>query len=367
MVSWSDTRRVDVQLPGGRYPILVGSDLLARLPAALESVGLHPGPVAIVSDSAVAAIHGGAVEAALVSAGFRIATSTRFPPGEATKSFDNLLALFDAFAAASLDRTAPVLALGGGVIGDLSGFAAATFKRGLPFVQIPTTLLAQVDSAVGGKVAVNHAAGKNLIGAFHQPRLVLADITTLGTLPPAERIAGLAEVLKYGVLCDAELFEWITSHAGALRAGESSALQHAVVRSCEIKSAVVAEDERDLGRRAILNLGHTVGHAIENELGYGGIRHGEAVAIGMVAAARIGVALGLTPADVPDRIVAAARSLGLPASVPASIDPASLVASIRQDKKIQAGRLRFIVPTAIGAVEVRDDVTEEQIVAACGS
>lgn len=365
MDPWASARRVDVELPHASYPIFVGSGLLNALPAAFTAAGLPPGPYAIVSDSTVAGLYEDAIARALEAGGHRRVVSVHLPPGEATKSLDQLARLYDAFAAAGLDRTNPVLALGGGVVGDVTGFAAATFKRGLPFVQIPTTLLAQVDSAVGGKVAVNHPAGKNLIGAFYQPRLVVADMIALQSLPESELVAGLAEVLKYGVLADGEFFEWVHGAAEALRALEADALQKAVVRSCEIKADVVASDELDLGRRAILNLGHTVGHAIETQLGYGGIRHGEAVAIGMVVAARIGVALGVTPAFVPERIEAALSALGLPTRIPADMTPEAIITAVRQDKKIQAGKLRFIVPTRIGAVEIRDDVTEDQIREAC--
>ncbi|MEQ8762897.1 MAG: 3-dehydroquinate synthase [Planctomycetota bacterium] len=363
--AWSLARQVSVALPHSRYSIYVGSELLSSLSVGLEAAGLPPGPVAIVTDSSVAGHYEKRLREALEGRGYTVATSCVLKPGEATKSLQTLSELFDAFAQAGLDRSAPILALGGGVVGDVAGFAAATFKRGLPLVQIPTTLLAQVDSAVGGKVAVNHPSGKNLIGAFHQPGLVVADVATLRTLPAGERIAGLAEVMKYGVLCDEPFFEWIDENAEALRTGEDAATIHAVVRSCEIKAEVVADDERDLGRRAILNLGHTVGHAIENRLGYGGIRHGEAVAIGMVVAARIAASIGAADEKVAERIREVATRLGLPTAVPKDIDPEELVVSVRQDKKILAGRLRFILPTRIGEVVIRDDIKEDQILEAC--
>ncbi|MGH8171907.1 MAG: 3-dehydroquinate synthase, partial [Rhodanobacteraceae bacterium] len=276
--------------------------------------------------------------------------------GEASKSLANVTTVFDALAALGANRDATVIALGGGVVGDLAGFAAACWMRGVDFVQMPTTLLAMVDSSVGGKTGVNLAAGKNLVGAFHQPRAVVIDTATLATLPPREYAAGLAEIVKYGAIGDAQFFAWIESHADALNARDADTLAHAIAASCRHKAAVVARDERELGERALLNFGHTFGHALEAETGYGALLHGEAVAIGMVLAARLSAALGRAPAADTARVATLLDRLGLPTTLPPGSDPDALLARMRLDKKNLSGRLRLILWQGVGRAEIVPDV-----------
>jgi 3-dehydroquinate synthase len=285
--------------------------------------------------------------------------SIALPDGEAYKTLESAAAVMDRLVGMRAGRDSTVLALGGGVVGDIAGFAAACYMRGIDFVQVPTTLLAQVDSSVGGKTGVNHAKGKNLIGAFHQPRLVLIDTDTLGSLPQRELRAGIAEIIKHGAIADAAFFEWLEKNVAALDARDPAALGFAIRRSCEIKAAVVAADEREHGARALLNFGHTFGHAIENALGYGEWLHGEAVAAGMVMAAR------LSGIDVPevDRLRRMLETAGLPASPP-DVEPDALRAAMDLDKKATAGRLRFVLLKRIGeafATSDYDDVLLAQI------
>jgi 3-dehydroquinate synthase len=254
-----------------------------------------------------------------------------------------------------------VIALGGGVVGDLAGFAAASYQRGVNFIQVPTTLLAQVDSSVGGKTGVNHSLGKNMIGAFYQPRCVLIDTATLASLSERDYLAGLAEVLKYGVIYDRKLFAWFETNHAALVAREPSVLRHVIVESCRIKAEVVAEDEREQGLRAILNYGHTFGHALENLTGYGTLRHGEAVAIGMVQAADFAVRLGLFERLEAQRIKRLIAAVGLPVAPPAALAAEDILAAMALDKKTIDGRLRFVLPSAIGSVAVHDISTDAQM------
>ena len=261
--------------------------------------------------------------------------------------------ILDELVAARANRDTTVIALGGGVVGDIAGFAAACYMRGVDFVQVPTTLLAQVDSSVGGKTGVNHPQGKNLIGAFHQPRLVLIDTDTLNTLPDRELRAGIAEVIKYGAICDAEFFDWLEANMGSLLGRDADALAHAIRRSCELKAEVVAADEREAGRRAILNFGHTFGHAIEHCQGYGEWLHGEAVAAGMIMAAKLS---SIDAVDVA-RLSALVAAAGLPVEPPA-IAPADWMAAMGMDKKVQGKRLRFVLLDAIGTCRVTSDYDE---------
>jgi 3-dehydroquinate synthase len=282
------------------------------------------------------------------------------PSGERQKSLRRAAALWDALQAAGADRRSIVVAFGGGVIGDLAGFAAAAYMRGVAYVQIPTTLLAQVDSSVGGKVAVNHPAAKNLIGAFHQPRLVLADAAVLRTLRARDYRSGLAEVVKHAALADAEMFAWLETDIRAVVERDPSAIARMVRRSCEIKADVVRSDERESGLRAVLNFGHTVGHALESVVGYRALRHGEGVAIGMVAAARIGQHLGTCSQEVGDRLASLLEALRLPTRIPGT-PTAAILDAMRSDKKVVAGAPRFVLPRAIGRVEAGRGVPPETV------
>ncbi len=277
------------------------------------------------------------------------------PPGEATKSLERASALFDRLVTSRADRHTVVVAVGGGVVGDLAGFVAATFARGLPLLMVPTSLLAQVDSSVGGKVGINHPRAKNIIGAFHQPTGVWIDTAMLPTLPARELRCGLAEVVKYGVILDADFFDFIASHADDLLALEPSATRHAIARSCELKADVVARDEREqTGLRAVLNFGHTIGHAIEAVSGYGGaFQHGEAVAAGMVLECRLAERLGWIDAALTERLIALLDRLGLP-NAAGPLDPDALLDAMTRDKKNRAGRVRFVLPRRLGQVELTD-------------
>ncbi len=320
---------------------------------------------AIVSDERVWALHGARLTASLEAAGIAC-PAVIVPPGEQTKSWDGLSDLSDRLLALELDRSDLITAFGGGVVGDLAGFAAAIYKRGVDFVQIPTTLLAQVDSSVGGKTAIDTSRGKNLIGAFHQPKLVLADLDVLSTLSDREMRAGYAEVIKYGLLGDFAFFEWLETHGAAVLAREPAALAHAVARSVEMKAEIVAEDEKEAGRRALLNLGHTFGHALEAETGFGGeLLHGEAVAAGSAIAFRFSAAQGLCSSQDAQRAEAAIAAAGLPtrlASVSAQPFAAErLVRHMVQDKKAEGGKLTFILARRLGEAFVAKDVNAEAV------
>ncbi|KIH76900.1 3-dehydroquinate synthase [Geoalkalibacter ferrihydriticus] len=327
------------------YPITIGSGILPALGESLRAVAF-PRKVAVVTNPTVSALYGAAVLDTLREAGFH-AAQISVPDGEAFKNLDTLNTLFDELIARGYDRGSGILALGGGVIGDLAGFAAAVYLRGIPFAQVPTTLLSQVDSSVGGKTGVNHRLGKNLIGAFYQPRHVHIDVNTLSTLPPREFRSGLAEVVKYGVVRDADFFAWLEREHAALLALEAPALVEAVRISCQIKADIVEIDEKEGGLRAILNYGHTLGHAAELLAGYGTLRHGEAVAMGMVAAAAIAADLGL--ASEPDRlrIEDLLRALDLPVRLPA-FAPAVYLDALTRDKKVKEGVLQMVLNRGIG-------------------
>ncbi len=340
---------VPVATPGGRYDILIAPGLLgtpaawAGLPRAAQAV--------IVSNPTVEALYGPALRRALAPHYTQV-SQVNLPDGEAHKDWTTLNLIFDHLLARGCDRRTVLFALGGGVVGDITGFAAATYMRGVPFVQVPTTLLAQVDSSVGGKTAVNHPLGKNMIGAFHQPQRVLCDLDTLATLPARELSAGLAEVIKYGPIADVAFLDWIEAQMPALLAREPAALAHAIRRSCEIKADVVGQDERESGLRAILNFGHTFGHAIEAGLGYGEWLHGEAVGCGMVMAAELSAQLGLVPAAFVERLRAIVAAAGLPVRGPALGVP-RYMELMRVDKKAEGGEIRFVVIEAPGRAGVR--------------
>lgn len=344
-------RTVDVDLEGRAYPILIGSGLLDRTDLYMGKMPHKR--AAVVTNTTVAALYLERLSRALATTGVDV-LPVIVADGEQHKTWETLNLIFDSMLAHRCERSTTVIALGGGVVGDLAGFAAATFQRGVPLIQVPTTLLAQVDSAVGGKTAINHPLGKNMIGAFHQPRLVLTDIDTLSSLPERELVAGLAEVVKYGLIMDLAFFEWLEKNMERLRAREAEALGYAVQRSCEDKASVVAADERESGQRALLNLGHTFGHAIENGLGYGRWLHGEAVAAGTIMAARLSERLGyLNAADVA-RIESLLRRAGLPTQAPA-LGEARYLELMGHDKKVQEGRLRLVLLRSIGAAFVTAD------------
>lgn len=341
--------QVDVALAERSYPILIGQGLLA---ACAPLLTLAEGRmVAIVTDDQVGPLYAARLEAALQGVAASRLTVT-LPHGEANKGWDTLQRIFDALLEARFDRGALIVALGGGVVGDMAGFAAAIYQRGIDFVQVPTTLLAQVDSSVGGKTGINHPLGKNMIGAFHQPRLVLIDTDTLATLPAREVSAGLAEILKHGAIADAGYFEQVVKDLAALRAGDVSAFARAIARSCEIKASVVSRDEREGGLRAILNFGHTFGHAIEAGLGYGEWLHGEAVGAGMVMAADLSHRLGLVEASVHERIQQAVAEAGLPVRGPRwAVQRYIELMSV--DKKAEQGTPKFVLLNALGSAVVQ--------------
>ena len=333
---------LNVELGNRSYPILIEGGLLGR--SQVFSQHLPARDVLIVSNTTVAPLY---LPTLVRSLGPRRTVEVLLPDGEVHKSLGNAGRVMDVLVANRFARDCAVLALGGGVVGDLAGFAAACYQRGVDFVQLPTTLLAQVDSAVGGKTGVNHPGGKNLIGAFHQPRLVVIDTDTLATLPARELRAGLAEVIKYALICDAGLFGWLEEHLDALLAGEQAALGHVIRRSCEIKAAIVGRDEREHGERALLNLGHTFGHAIEAATAYEEWLHGEAVGAGLVMAAAMSQHSGLMPAADSERIRRLIARAGLPTRI-ASVSPGMAHDHMAFDKKVLGGKLRLVLLRRIG-------------------
>lgn len=351
-----------VPLGSRSYPIHVGAGLLGQ-PELISAHLLQP-KVAVVTNATVAPLYLEPLCRALAALGVSAARIV-LPDGEAYKTSDTLNRIFDALIDERCERKTAVLALGGGVVGDLAGFAAATYQRGVPYIQLPTTLLAQVDSAVGGKTAINHARGKNMIGAFYQPLAVIADTDALSTLPDRELSAGIAEVVKYGLIRDATFFEWLERHVIRLCRREPEALEHAVVVSCRNKAEIVGLDERETGPRALLNYGHTFGHAIEAGLGYGTWLHGEAVACGMVIAARLSERLGTLAIDETRRIVDVLSRAGLPVARP-DLGFERYLELMGHDKKVEGGRMRFILLRGIGNGEIRDDVPLPELRAALG-
>jgi 3-dehydroquinate synthase len=354
---------VEVALAERAYPIQIGDGLLGQPQHLLTAVASRR--AAIVTDSQVAPLYLERVATGLADAGVAVVDIV-VPAGEASKDWPTLMQVFDRLLEAGCDRHTTLIALGGGVVGDLAGFAAATYQRGIPFVQIPTTLLAQVDSSVGGKTAINHPHGKNMIGAFHQPRLVLADTATLNTLPDRELRAGLAEVIKHGLLGDAGFFAWLETNIDAVLAREPQALAHVIRRSCEMKAAIVAADEKESGVRAHLNLGHTFGHAIEAGLGFGAWLHGEAVAAGLVMAAELSRRLGNIESGDVLRVRRLLEHAGLPVAGPA-LGADVYLEHMRHDKKVAAGQIRYVLLTRIGAATVLPvaDAEVRETLAAC--
>ncbi len=367
LLAFAPPRRLTVPLAGCAYDLVIGGGLLARAGGLLGPV-LDQRRAVVVTDANVAELHLATLRGGLESAGFDVAAIT-VVPGETSKSLETFGTVVDQLLSARVERRTAVVALGGGVIGDLAGFAAAATLRGLPFVQVPTTLLAQVDSSVGGKTGINTARGKNLVGAFHQPRAVLIDTDTLATLPPRELRAGYAEIVKAGLIGDAAFYEWCETHAAMVVAGDREAQSEAIYRACAFKAAVVADDEREehgVDGRALLNLGHTFAHAIEADLGYGAVLHGEAVAVGLGLAFRLSARLGLCGETVADRVVAHVASVGLPAELPMlnrRFSAARLVALMAHDKKTRDGRLRFVLAHDVGRAFTASDVPAEAVLA----
>jgi len=360
----TDAERLSLDLGARSYEIMVGGGLIADAGAHMRNLLAQP-RVIIVSDENVAATWLTPLQASLDAHGIAH-QAVVLPPGEQTKTFGRFSDLLEQLLEFKVDRRTTLVALGGGVIGDITGFAAAVTLRGIDFVQIPTTLLAQVDSSVGGKTGINAPQGKNLIGAFHQPRLVLADIAALATLPARELRAGYAEVVKYGVINDVPFFDWLEQSGRDLLDGDAAAQRRAVLESCRNKARVVADDERETGGRALLNLGHTFGHALERETGFGErLLHGEGVALGMVMALDLSVALGLAPAADADRVRNHFATVGLPTSLAGLADGTwsadRLLDHMTLDKKVVGGRITFILARGIGQSFIADDVELDQV------
>lgn len=352
---------ISVPLPQSPYQVQIAPGGLAEIASHLAPLGLGK-KIMVVSNPEIYDHYAGIVIQALQKAGYEVFQHL-IPAGETHKTLASIKGLYDVAFQANLERNSTLLALGGGVIGDMTGFGAATWLRGINFVQVPTSLLAMVDASIGGKTGVNHPQGKNLIGAFYQPRLVYIDPTVLKTLPEREFRAGMAEVIKYGVIWDSELFMALeeAEDLSSIDRLPTELLTQIIQRSCQAKVDVVSQDEKEAGLRAILNYGHTVGHGVESLTGYGVINHGEAVAIGMEAAAKIAHHLGLCGQDVGDRQRKLLLKTKLPTEVPPTLAVEDLLASLLHDKKVKAGKVRFILPTAIGKVTISDAVTDEVI------
>ncbi len=342
-------KRIAIKTGGARYAAIIGRGLLARI--GQEIGALLPGPkCAVVADANTAALYGNVVVESLRNARFVPALIT-IPVGEGSKSLERAGVLCDEMTATGLDRTSFVVALGGGVVGDLAGFAAAIYHRGIPHVQVPTTLLAQVDSSIGGKTAVNTAAGKNLLGAVHQPALVVADVATLDTLPAREFNQGMAEVIKHGIIADAALFEMLGRF-------QREALAELVARNVAIKAAIVAQDERDAtGTRAILNFGHTVGHAIERAGGYGWFLHGEAISLGIVAACEVSVQRAGMPETDRKKVITMLKAFELPVKLPTNFPREAILPAMQSDKKFERGAVRFVVSGGLGSAYLSSEIT----------
>ncbi len=355
------TSIINVNLPQQSYEIAIAPGSLEHLGQQVTNLNLGQ-KVLVISNPTIFKHYGEKAIASLTSAGFEV-VSYCLPAGERYKTLNSIQKLYDIALENRLERSSTMLALGGGVIGDMTGFAAATWLRGINVVQVPTTLLAMVDSAIGGKTGVNHPHGKNLIGAFHQPRKVLIDPEVLKTLPMREFRAGMAEVIKYGIIWDAELFAQLeaSKNLNQLRYIKPELIDTILTRSCQAKADVVSKDEKEGGLRAILNYGHTIGHAVESLTGYRLVNHGEAVAIGMVAAGQIAVALGFWQQEDTERQNALIQKAGLPTRLPDGVDIEEIIAALQLDKKVKAGKVRFILPTQIGIVKITDDVPSETI------
>ncbi len=349
-------REIKVELGDRSYPIIIKRGLLSEIGERTNGLGFT-GKIAVVTNPLVGGLYAETVMKALKGKGLNPILIT-VPDGEEYKTLKEASLIFDSLVEHKMERSSPIIALGGGVIGDMSGFVAATFLRGVPYIQVPTTLLAQVDSSVGGKTAVNHPKGKNLIGAFYQPKAVFIDPDFLKTLDEREKRAGLAEAVKYGVILDKDFFKFLEDNPGELlKAGDI--ITGAIEKSCEIKARVVSADEKESGLRSILNFGHTFAHAIEALTGYGTFKHGEAVSIGMVMAAKLSVGLGLATPDTEKRVRELLLSIGLPINAP-NLSAESFIESMRLDKKVAGERIRFVLVTEIGKVTVKE-VNEKEL------
>ena len=358
----SQIERIDVALAERSYPVWIGGGLLSSAESTLLRSLIDQRPVLIVSDENVAPLYSNRLTTAFAR-DQRFAEAV-FAAGERSKTLDACGSIFDTLSKLQAGRDTTVIALGGGVIGDLAGFAAACWMRGVRYVQVPTTLLAMVDSSVGGKTAVNLPQGKNLVGAFHQPAAVIADIDTLATLPPRELAAGFAEVVKYAALGDPVFFDWLEANIEPLRSREPAALTQAIATSVRHKAGIVARDERETGERALLNFGHTFGHAIETATGYDTYLHGEAVAIGMVQAARLSERLGLAGAVDSTRLSELLQRFDLPVRVEPTIEPERLLGHMRLDKKAMSAGLRFVLWRGIGRAELATGIADADVIAA---
>lgn len=350
-------QKIRLELGERSYNIVIDSAILNEVGKTLKRFEFSK-KIAVVSNPTVYGLYGDRVSKSIKDAGFEL-NEILVPDGEEYKNLDWTQKIYEKLLLAKLDRKSVLVALGGGVIGDITGFAASTYMRGIDFVQIPTTLLAQVDSSVGGKTGVNHPLGKNMVGTFWQPRLVWIDIDTLKTLPRREILAGLAEVIKYGVIWDEDLFEFLEVNQEIVLALDKSALTYIIKRSCEIKSEVVSKDERESGLRAVLNYGHTIGHAIETVTGYKNYLHGEAVAIGMHLEAKLSHMLGFIGSQEVERLKSLLTGYGLPADIPEGLDRAAVLSAMQLDKKTVSGELKFILPERIGSVEAHKGISRE--------
>lgn len=362
MEQLDQAERVKVDLGANSYDIVIGAGILPFLGQELSCYARQHGwgkQVMVISNPTVEALYGKQIVTSLSEAGFRPALAL-MQDGEQYKTMDSAMQLYNQALSLGLDRKSFILALGGGVVGDLAGFVASTYMRGIPFVQVPTTMLAQVDSSVGGKVAVNHPKGKNIIGAFYQPRLVWADVDVLKTLPVEELRAGLAEVIKYGLIWDGNFFDYLEKRFREILSLNQEDLREIVKQSCAIKAQVVAQDEREGGLRAILNLGHTFGHALEALTHYRDYRHGEAVAIGMVMACMVSGELGLLSAEELNRVTVVIRSFGLPVE-DRNVAAQDILASMYHDKKAEAGKIKYVIPETIGRVRITSAIPEDLI------
>ncbi|HZG57458.1 3-dehydroquinate synthase [Paenibacillus sp.] len=360
MSGTEQVRELQVELGDRSYPIYIGQGLLGRFGETAEKHGLpKKSPILVVTDEAVGSLYLERATASLAASGYVVASHT-VEAGEQAKRLESLGDIVTTALSAGLDRDSTIIALGGGVVGDLAGFAAASYMRGVRFVQAPTTILAH-DSSVGGKVAVNHPLAKNIIGAFHQPEFVLYDTETLATLPPREVRSGLAEVAKHGLIRDREFTAWCETNAEKLLAVEPDALSYALREGCAVKAWVVSQDEREGGLRAILNLGHTIGHALEAVAGYGELTHGEAIAIGMCGSARLAERLGFAAEPVYEPTSRLLAKLGLPTSLPSHYDTGAIMEAMMHDKKFRGGQMVFVLPKAIGEVDIVKGIPSEVV------
>jgi 3-dehydroquinate synthase len=351
-------KNLKIDLNERSYDILISRNILSKVGELISNI-LDPSRIIIITHPSVRKFFGNEIESGLANAGYS-PNVIEIPEGEISKSLRQVELVYDRMLEMKCDRTSLLIALGGGVIGDLTGFIAATFQRGIAFIQIPTTLLSQVDSSVGGKTAVNHPRGKNMIGAFYQPKLVVIDLNTLNTLPVKEICAGLSEVVKYGVIADEKLFVFLENNTKKILSLDNKCLEYIVETSCAIKARIVEKDERESNHRMILNFGHTFGHSIETLTNYTEYLHGEAISIGMVQAAQLSVESGLCNKDIPKRITKVLKEFGLPIQAH-DLKSKDIIESLRHDKKNSHNKLRFVLPKAIGSVEIIDDVPETLI------